>query len=122
MNNYKNCHLWTTPELTTADAGFPNLEIIKTYEEDSHNSRRLVRCVRCGQLYYKEFFEEIDWIGGEDPQYQTLVPVPDEATADAMGAKVFKGSLSVPVLIYDWPKDGPKRIFWQGRESSSSTA
>jgi predicted kinase len=110
MTNNLNCLCATTPDPAS-------LNIIKTYEEDSHYSRRLVQCPICKQLFFKEFTEEIDWIDGEDPQFTVLIPVADTETSDA--AILAKTQPSGPRFIIDWPKDGPRKMYWQGREDDN---
>jgi hypothetical protein len=49
--------------------------LLDTYADDSHLSRRLLKCRECAQLYFFEFYEEIDWLDSKDPQYVTYIPV-----------------------------------------------
>lgn len=46
----------------------------------------LLRCCECGQLYFMEFREETDWVGGNDPQYTTYVPVQNATEGDRVQA------------------------------------
>lgn len=66
------CNLWNKNNLTTEDLEF---EIIQIYLDESHFSRSLVRCKECGQLYYSEFYEIIDWDDGDDNQFRTYIPI-----------------------------------------------
>jgi hypothetical protein len=43
------CHLWTKPDLVPDDL-HDAFEVVTTFTEGSHESRRLVRCKACGQL------------------------------------------------------------------------
>jgi hypothetical protein len=52
-----------------------HFERLETYAEESHWWRYLLRCRECGQLYFFEFDEDIDWDDGNDPQYSIYVPV-----------------------------------------------
>jgi len=109
------CHLWQKEDISK-DEIFDSLEEIKTYTKDSHFSRRLMKCKDCGQLYLREFYEEIDWVDGEDPQYWTHVPVNDEDDAKLVnGANRFEIQIFSPRLNYDWPKEGPQKVYWVGR-------
>src|ERR1700733_7265532 len=68
------CVLWHNPT-RVRDRVQDRFEIIDTYEDDSNLIRRLLKCRECGQLYFYEFYEEIDWIDGDDPQYRKYIPV-----------------------------------------------
>lgn len=69
-----DCHLWKLDKLTLDDL-MGCFEEVETYECESHLERRLLRCKRCGQLYFYEFNEWVDWEGGDDSQYWTYIPV-----------------------------------------------
>lgn len=94
------------------------LDIVKTYEKESHVVRELLKCSECGQLYFYEFYEEIDWENGNDPQYRTAIPVESEDQADKMAkmsqVEILKFS---PRLQNDWPKDAEEKTgwFWSGK-------
>jgi len=111
------CHLWTNDNIGRDDLVCDNLELIETFVDESHFSRCLVQCRGCGQLYFKEFYEEIDWIDGDDPQYVTYVPV---KTADEIKklkeTNIFEIMLFQSCLRYDYPKgaDEPK-VYWLGK-------
>ncbi len=107
-----NCHFYTE-KLVREDliSGFDTLE---TFDEDDHMSRRLVKCRRCSQLYFYAFDEEVDYKGGEDPQYRTWIPVEsaDEA-AKLRGQSRMQFVKFSPRIDYSWPSDleNPK-ISW----------
>ncbi|MBU1345295.1 MAG: hypothetical protein KKD66_27100, partial [Proteobacteria bacterium] len=64
-----------------------------------------------GQLYLKEFYEEIDWESGDDPQYVTFIPVRDEANAVEVNTLNSLGLLSVrPSIRVDHPKGMPLTV------------
>lgn len=110
------CHLWKKAELVDDDLD-DAFDAIKTYSEESHHSRRLVRCKQCGQLYLKEFFEEIDWIDGDDPQYVTYIPVRDEQEAESINkVGVWEFQTFSPRMNRDYPKGKPKKTYWIGRD------
>lgn len=79
--------------------------MLKTYYKDSHFWRYLLCCRECGQRYFFEFYEEVDWVEGEDPQYSTYLPV----ETDAEIAKLLKTARIdlvqfAPRLQKDFPK------------------
>lgn len=59
------------------------MERIEEFDRDPMNHwwRDLLKCRSCGQLYFHEFFERIDWEKGADPQYHLFIPVCDRAEA-----------------------------------------
>ena len=92
-------------------------EHIETYVDDVHFSRSLVRCKRCGQHYLKEFYETVDWVDSNDPQFLTWLPVENAEEAEKINRSNPEGIPYVwPQLKSDWPKDGEKKIYWIGRE------
>lgn len=84
---------------------------------ESHFSAQIVRCRDCGQAFIRLFTEFIDWNGGDDPQYVTLMPVTGEEAA-----AFTDGSVSVfdagPLgagrrhLNSDWPSGTERRLRW----------
>jgi hypothetical protein len=109
------CHLWNKEELTDGDLDNA-FDVVHTFSEDSHFSRRLIKCKQCNQLYLKEFYEEIDWIDGEDPQYLTYIPVESQEEADAINqVGLWEFQTFSPRINRDWPKSKPKTIRWIGR-------
>ncbi len=99
------CHIWDKSQPLTDDL-LDALEVIKSYgEEDSHLIRKLKKCKTCGQLFFYEFYEKIDWVGGNDPQYRTWIPVADQATADSLSKLAPIEILQFPRIIKDWPSE-----------------
>ncbi len=98
------CHLFTgTP---TREAVLNGFDTVETFEEDNHMSRRLVKCRQCPQLYFYAFDEEVDFKGGEDPQFRTWIPVtsPEEAHQLNSQSRMQFAKFS-PRLEYSWPSD-----------------
>jgi hypothetical protein len=76
-----------------------------------------VRCRDCSQAFIRIFTEFIDWSGGDDPQYITIMPVTEaEAAAftDGSLSPLQAGKLGTDRrhLIYDTPSGKPWRIAW----------
>lgn len=70
------CHLIeSTPTESDLDSAHKNFIHVKTLIDESHLFRYILKCNRCGQLYFYEFNEEINWSGGNDSQYNTYIPV-----------------------------------------------
>lgn len=79
------CKLWGLKNITSADLNYwTNFDILETFEDESHLIRRLLKCKECGQLYFYEFCEEIDWVNGDDPQWRKYIPVENQEEAEKM--------------------------------------
>jgi hypothetical protein len=59
-------------------------ELDETFGKDSHWWRYLLKCRDCGQLYFFEFLEQVDFDDGEDPQWSTWIPVATENEAEVI--------------------------------------
>jgi hypothetical protein len=97
------CVLWQQPALIVSldDERF---EALETFVESSHWDRALLKCRECGQLYFWEFYETIDWEGGDDAQYSTYIPVQTPEEVDALKeATVFEIRDFSPRLQQDHP-------------------
>jgi hypothetical protein len=112
------CRLWQKENLTDPDSiSADNFEVLHTFVDESRLCRRLVKCKECGQLYFYEFYEEIDWKEGNDPQYCTFIPIETRDEAETM-ARVSPLELLRfgPRLQKDWPAGEDKpTIRWIGR-------
>ena len=96
------CHLWTAEKIGEAPMDF---ERVQSYFESDHFDRFLLRCRRCGQLYYTEFYEVVDFDNGDDKQYQTFIPIPSDNNEELikdLNARSQMALLGVsPRLNYD---------------------
>lgn len=109
--------LWCSETITENDLA--RLELVKTIIDESHHIRNIKKCPECGQLYLYEFYEEIDWVSGEDPQYRALIPVQNLAEGEALGAKPRAELLGYfPRLDWEFT-DTKKEPHWIGRTSVS---
>ncbi len=111
------CHLWNE-EYTKEDKNISDdFEQLFTYIDDSHLIRRLLKCKDCGQLYFYEFYEEIDWVNGYDPQYRTWIPVRTKEDAKKLSVmQVIEILEFFPRLQSDWPAYAEKPKFkWFGK-------
>jgi hypothetical protein len=86
----------------------------ETYVDESHLFRDLLKCKGCGQLYFFEFYEEIDWEEGNDPQYSTYIPVETGAEIEMLKkASPLKLLEHLPQLRHDFPKDAKSpKTYW----------
>jgi hypothetical protein len=115
-NRRPNCHLFAVPILTKEIINEAHLELLEqlcTFLNDSHLMRRLLRCKDCGQRYFYEFREEMDFLNGEDPQYRTYIAVTaDEPLNRLINSDMFfSGALEThPHIKHDWPIDGTQTV------------
>lgn len=111
-----NCHLWKKPDLKSEDLRFA-FEAVETYVDESHLFRRLLKCKDCGQLYFYEFYETIDWEGGNDPQYKTFIPVETKEEIELLKNTDMYGLMKFrPSLRSDFPEDADApNVYWLER-------
>jgi len=77
------CVLWPHPERAAGKfSGF--MDEVETFEDTGHLTRSLYKCRECGQLYFHEWYEWVDWKEGNDKMYDTLIPVQTQAEIDAL--------------------------------------
>lgn len=108
-----NCDLWE--HLSTNFDLIDIKEYPSDYSSDADDCiRKLKKCNDCGQLYFYEMLEYIDWDDGNDPVYRTFVPVLNESDADKLASvNQFELLANIPQIRYDWPKDKSKpTITW----------
>ena len=118
MKNTTQCALWEHPEPLLEPAKRDDLfELIETYVNENHLVRSLLKCRECGQLYFYEFYEEVDWEDGDDPQCSTYIPVETDdeiktlKTTSPIGLSDFS-----PRLQRDFPKGAEKpTVHWVGK-------
>lgn len=105
------------PELAQ-DFMLNGFELIETYEDESHFWRYLLKCRECGQLYFFEFYEVIDWIDGKDPQYTTYIPVETSEDIEKLKESSLFGLLDFfPRLQIDFLKEAKEpKVWWNGKQ------
>ena len=117
MTKPVKCHLWTNDTICSDDLSYNNFEIFETFVDESHFSRSLVQCKECGQLYFKEYYEKIDWVDGDDSQYITFVPVKNaDEIKELKKSNIFEILLFEPCLREEYLKGADKpKIYWLGK-------
>jgi len=104
MKEPTQCALWSKPERVNGPTR-ERFELVRTFADESHLLRYLLKCRECGQLYFFEFYEEVDWVDGDDPQYSTYIPVETDAEIETLKAVTHLGLLQfTPRLQQDYPK------------------
>lgn len=77
--------------------------------------RQLMRCKSCGQLYFHEFYEEVDYRDGEDRQYFIFIPVDTIKAADELNQLTRFALTSLPgIYKYSPPYDAEP--YWRNRD------
>jgi hypothetical protein len=82
---------------------------LKRYSKDCHHIRQLMNF---RQLYFHEFYEEVDFREGEDQQYFIFIPVDSLKAADELNKLTRFALSSLPgIFKYSPPLDAvPYRI------------
>ena len=112
----EQCALWKKQVIEESDVR-DAFDLVETYIDTSHLWRYLLRCKECGQLYFFEFYEEVNWAGkgnGNDYQYSTWIPVAPgvaETLKDKSPLKLLDPEL-VPRIQADLTPDGEHPIHW----------
>jgi hypothetical protein len=88
------------------------LEVLETFSHDYHETKDLRRCIQCGQLYFCEWLETVNYGGGEDSQDYALIPVAtaEEGLSLSGQSRVARGGL--PTLVMIWPPADAKP-YWR---------
>lgn len=110
MKKPTQCHLWQKEELIPSDFDFEN---IKKIIESSHFDCGILRCKKCEQLYFYQSYEEVDFEGGNDSQYDTYIPIESENEANVM-AKLSPIELLQFSPRLQWDSNNPT-IKWIGK-------
>ena len=105
----KNCHLWQKENITSKDFDW---ERVETIEESSHFHRSILKCKRCGQLYFYEYLEFIDWGGGDDKQYVTYIPIEKKDIEELKSKSSFELLAYSPKLLWDTHGENANKIIW----------
>jgi hypothetical protein len=115
------CVYWDDPKPVRSCPMKELFELIDTYAYESHQSRYLLKCRECGQLYFFEFYEWVDWENGNDPQYSKYIPVSNLDDAEMLkNAEPHDLLRFSPSLNIDFPKDAEvATMYWSGKGPSA---
>jgi hypothetical protein len=110
------CHLWQRTDLTLEGVA-ADLEIVETFESESHLSKHAMRCGQCGQLYFHMWCELTDWDEGDDQMYDVYVPVPDRAEIDRLRTiEPPPASFDILEVVPRLQSDRSFTLRWVGKE------
>jgi hypothetical protein len=119
MKDPVGCRYWTEPERAFEGPMEDRFRQLELLVEESHWWRYLLECRECGQKYFFEFYEEIDWVGGHDPQYSTYIPVDSHDDIETLKATSYLELLNhTPRLQKDFPRDADTPTVHWVREAS----
>ena len=87
--------------------------MIKEYVSDSHFARKLLKHNPTGDLYFYPFYEKIDQVNGNDPQYRIYIPVNSIEEGDKINNCDMREIYKIkPRIIYDWKENNTVEIGW----------
>ena len=95
---------------------YDSFNTVKLYTNEYHNERSLKICKFCGQLYFYEFIEIIDFRDGNDSEYHTYIPIKSIKDADKLN-KLSNMELSVFLSIRMNFPPYDSNPYWFNRES-----
>ncbi len=112
VQNFNEKSLKNRKWLFDDDLAFRSLEV---YVDEEHVKRELMEHIPSGELYFHEWYEEIDWVNGNDPQYNIYIPVdtPEEAErCSTPEITYFGGSDYTPRIIDNLYADDTRELRW----------
>jgi hypothetical protein len=111
------CVYWDDPSPVRSTPMKELFELIDTYAHESHLIRYLLKCRECGQLYFFEFYEWVDWENGNDPQYSKYIPISTMDDAEMLkNAEPHDLLRFSPALNIDFPRDADEpTMYWAGK-------
>lgn len=108
------CHLWQQETIRIDDLDFQKVEDII---DSSHFDRSIVMCKRCRQLYFHEFYEEVDWDKGNDKMFTTYIPIKELPKREEIEG--LKEKTPLEILAYSprlqWDSKNNDKIVWVGK-------
>lgn len=106
-NNSGLCHLLQNDKIDYYNVLHKAFKEVKEYVHESHLWRHLKQCKECGQLFFFEFYEWIDWENGNDPQYDTWIPIKNAQEGDKLSKLECIELNAYFGLHRDWPSNVP---------------
>jgi hypothetical protein len=99
---------------------YKTLPVVAELIDDSHFIVQIRRCGAGGQAYLWIFAEFVDWPGGQDAQYRTILPITDEEVGtlttrgEQQDLRALEGlGVDRRYLRVDWPSGLPdQRVYW----------
>lgn len=78
-----------------------NFTLIKTIHESSHKVYSLIKCKECDALFLFDFYEYVNFGGGDDEIYIKFIQVNDEDQAKKLIDEGNCYDRNLPSFIYD---------------------
>lgn len=102
------CHLWQKEKLNKDDLTF---DTVKMLTESSHLDRGILKCKQCGQLYFYEFYEYVNFGISDDKMYTTYIPIEEKDVQELENNSPLELLDKAPRL--QWDDDD--KIHWIGK-------
>jgi hypothetical protein len=103
--NPTGCAYWNKPKDMPSTELIKASDLVERFDDTSHLMHSLIKCRECGQLYYYEYYDEVDYEDGDDPVFLTYIPVDTDEEIERLKAMSRSELMSVvPRLHYDIPK------------------
>lgn len=104
------CQLWLRTDLTPFDL---NMEMVKVFTRTSHIERDLLKCRECGQLYFHDWYEHVNF-NNDAAMYDTYIPVETEKEIDELSNIERSADLAqyVPQLHGSFTNDRDDHLKW----------
>ncbi len=98
------CKLWNKGYLNDDEIRHWSFKPLREFIDESHMTRSLLKCDECGQLYFYEFYEVMNFDGGDDDIFYKYIPVESEKIAEEM-SKMSPLALAIytPQLQINFP-------------------
>jgi hypothetical protein len=97
------------------------LTFVQHLISESHFIVSIRACACCNQRFISVFTEMIDWEGGDDPQYWTLMPITETEAAELAQQRDSLTESSLEALgrdrrsmQHDHPKATAPETYWRG--------
>lgn len=90
-----------------------NLELLEIFVRETHRERDLFKCRECGQLYFHEWYEHVDFKHGAF-MYETYIPIATKE--EVLGISAVKDSAGLmqflPQLHGSFTNDKDETLHW----------
>lgn len=110
MKNPTQCMLWKKADLVPRDL---DLELIQVYVRKPHLERSLFKCRECGQAYFHEWYEHMNF-KHDAFMYETYLPVETQEEIDILAATESSTELLqfLPQLHGSFTNDMTETLHW----------
>ena len=113
----EQCVLWKKQNIKESDVDMNNFDVVKTLIDTEHFWRNVLKCKECGQLYFFEFNEKVNWSGagnGNDYQYSTWIQIApnDSGFLNEKSSLELLDPILIPRIQADLTPHGSNAVHW----------